>query len=127
MKEKRMPDDYVAYWKKQQATRRHENQVLADEARQDLDRIVQHLHDEYEVERVILFGSLAKNRFTLSSDIDLAVAGLTAANFFTAYADLTRLTRFRIDLKPFDDSLHPHFYRRVLERGEILYEKSDGA
>ena len=121
-----MPADYIAYWKKQQAIRRHENQALADEARQDLGRIVQHLRDEYGVERVILFGSLAKNKFTSTSDIDLAVAGLAPENFFEAYAHVNRLTQFQVDLKPLE-SLTPHFYRRVLEQGEILYEKPDGS
>jgi predicted nucleotidyltransferase len=49
------------------------------------------------VRQVILFGSLAKKQFTAESDIDLTVAGLASEDFFMAYAEINRLSRFRID------------------------------
>lgn len=120
-----MTDNYVVYWKQQQVNHRRQNQRLAQVARRDLRQIVQTLRDNYGVQRIILFGSLAKNRFTAEADIDLAVAGLSPADFFTAYAEVNRLTRFRVDLKPLE-SLHPHFYQRILAQGEIIYEAPDG-
>lgn len=118
--------DFVTYWKRQQAIRRRQNQRLAQAARRDLDRIVQTLRESYGVQQVILFGSLAKGQFTAESDIDLAVAGLAPADFFTAYAEVNRLSRFKVDLKPLG-SLHPHFRQRVLTQGEVIYEASDSA
>jgi hypothetical protein len=50
-----------------------------------------------------------------------------------ARRDLERITqalkdnygsRFTVDLKPLED-LHPHFHRRVLAQGEIIYEAPD--
>lgn len=116
-----MSESFVAYWKQQQALRRRENQRLARLARQDLQRIVQALRDDYGAQRIILFGSLVKDQFTAESDIDLAVAGLAPANFFTILAEVNRLSEFKVDLKPLE-KLHPHFYRRVLAQGETLYE-----
>lgn len=116
-----MSDPFVIYWKQQQTLRRRQNRQLAEAARRDLGPIVQMLRDKYRVQRLILFGSLAKGRFTAESDLDLAVAGLAPADFFTAYAEINRLTRFPVDLKPLE-KLHPHFYQRVLAQGEILYE-----
>ncbi len=118
--------NFVAYWKQQQARRRRQNQELTRVARRDLERIAQTLRDNYGVQRIILFGSLVKGRFTAESDIDLAVAGLVPTDFFTAYAEVNRLSRFNVDLKPLE-SLHPHFFRRVLAQGEIIYEASDCA
>ncbi|GAB4526187.1 MAG: nucleotidyltransferase domain-containing protein [Anaerolineae bacterium] len=120
-----MADHFVEYWKRQQARRRHQDLQLAGEARRDLGRIVQILREDYGVRQVILFGSLARNQFTAGSDIDLAVAGLAPADFFTAWAEINRLSRFRIDLKPME-SLYPHFRQRVLSRGEIIYEAPEG-
>jgi predicted nucleotidyltransferase len=119
-----MTNTFVTYWKRQQAIRRRRNQRLTQVARCDLERITQALKDNYGVQRIILFGSLAKGQFTAESDIDLAVAGLAPSDFFNAYAEINRLSRFTVDLKPLED-LHPHFHRRVLAQVEILYEAPD--
>ena len=121
-----MSNHFITYWKKQRAGRELQNQLLAQQARCSLKQIMQVLAETYKVQQVILFGSLAKDKFTMTSDIDLAVAGLAPENFFEAYAHVNRLTQFQVDLKPLE-SLTPHFYRRVLEQGEILYEKPDGS
>ncbi len=121
-----MANPYVAYWKRQQAIRQRRHQRLARSAWRDLDRIVQALRENYGVQRVVVFGSLVKGRFTAESDIDLAVAGLAPTDFFTAYAEVNRLSQFKVDLKPLE-SLHPHFRQRVLTQGEIIYEAPDAA
>jgi predicted nucleotidyltransferase len=118
-----MSDPFVTYWKQQQTRQRHQNQRLVESAHHDLVQIVAMLRDKYRVQRIILFGSLVKGRFTAESDLDLAVAGLAPSDFFTAYAEINRLTRFPVDLKPLE-KLHPHFYRRILAHGETLYEVS---
>jgi predicted nucleotidyltransferase len=118
-----MADSFVDYWKRQQAIRQRQGRQLAREARRDLARIAQVLKENYDVRQIILFGSLAKKQFTAESDIDLAVTGLAPEDFFTAYAEINRLSRFRIDLKP-TERLHPHFRRRAVSQGEIIYEAS---
>lgn len=58
------------------------------------------LHEEYQAERVVLFGSGAKRSwFTLWSDIDLAVWGIPPKKFYAAVAAVTRLSsEISIDL-----------------------------
>jgi predicted nucleotidyltransferase len=119
-----MTDAFRAFWKRQQALHRRQGQRLARAARRDLDQIVRVLRERYDVQRVVLFGSLVKGRFTAESDIDLAVAGLAAVDFFAAYAEVNRVSRFRVDAKPLE-SLHPRFYQRVLAQGEVIYEAPD--
>lgn len=116
-----MTNNFVRYWKKQQAKKRRQHRALTQEARSELGQIEQVLRDRYGAQKIILFGSLAKDRFTEESDIDLAVAGLAPTEFFDAYAEVNRLSRFRVDLKPLD-RLDSHFYHRILTQGEILHE-----
>lgn len=120
-----MVNHFVDYWKCQQASRRRQHRQLARQARRDLGRIVQVLKEDYGVRQVILFGSLVRKQFTAESDIDLAVAGLAPEDFFIAWAEINRLSRFRIDLKPME-SLDPHFRQRVLSQGEVIYEALEG-
>ena len=84
--------------------------------------MVDFLVRRYDVQRVVLFGSLARDRFVAESDIDLAVEGLPAAEYFTILAEVNRLTSRWVDLKLWQD-LEPYFQSRVLETGEVWYER----
>jgi predicted nucleotidyltransferase len=58
------------------------------------------LHNEFDAQKVMLFGSLAiPGNFTLWSDIDLAVFGVPADRFYAAVAAITGLSaEFKVDL-----------------------------
>lgn len=57
------------------------------------------LKQDFQAQEVVLFGSLLhRERFHLSSDIDLAVRGLDPLEYFTAVAKLQDLSPFKIDL-----------------------------
>lgn len=71
---------------------------------------------QYDVRRVILFGSLARDRFAEESDIDLAVEGLPPILYFEVLAQVNRITSRWVDLKRWED-LDLHFQARVLETG----------
>ena len=74
-----------------------EKKVLANQIAQKAADI---LRQEFAVTQVILFGSLAHQRwFSATSDIDLAVWGLDKALYFTAVARLQELSPFfKVDL-----------------------------
>ncbi len=110
---------YVAYWRRRQAEERDRSRRLSRQARMDAARIAAMLRRDFGVTRVVLFGSLAQDRFLPDSDIDLAVAGLPASAFFSALAAASTLSRFPVDLKPLED-LDPHFRSRVLATGEEI-------
>ena len=113
---------YIDYWRDRQAKEKQYHQMLAKQARQEAQQIVDWLVQRYPVQRVILFGSLARDRFVAASDIDLAVEGLPPANYFEILAQVNQLTARWVDLKLWQD-LEPHFKSRVLETGEVLYER----
>lgn len=111
---------FAAQWKKRREDRRLRSRSLAEEAREDLRRVVQVLVQQYGVKRIILFGSLTRGRFVPGSDIDLAVEGLRSADFYEAMAAVNRLTPLWVDLKPLED-LEPFFKKQVLRDGEVLF------
>lgn len=111
---------FASQWKKRREDRRLRSRCLAEEARENLRRVVQVLTQQYGVRRIILFGSLTRGRFIPGSDIDLAVEGLKSADFYEAMAAVNRLTPLWVDLKPLED-LEPFFRKRVLRDGEVLF------
>jgi predicted nucleotidyltransferase len=77
---------------------------------------------EFGVTKVILFGSVVKEKsFDDSSDIDIAVEGLRKRAYFTALARLMMESQFEIDLKPLEDV--GGALRQRIEKGMVLYEK----
>ncbi|MFQ5688020.1 MAG: nucleotidyltransferase family protein [Candidatus Scalindua sp.] len=86
----------------------------------DLKKAVDILTHHYSVRRIILFGSLAAGRISVSSDIDLIVEGL-GDRFLKALGHCMRECKTNVDIKPLED-LIPRFKHAVLEKGEIIYE-----
>lgn len=114
---------YLAYWKQQQKQQKVRDREAADKARSLLPELIDILVNQFQANKIILFGSLAKGKFTQTSDIDLAVAGILPRDYFKAFADLNFLSEFEVDLKPLEE-LDSHFYQRVMETGQVIYDVS---
>jgi predicted nucleotidyltransferase len=65
--------DRIQYWRKRQAQQKAQNQRMVMQARSQLVDIVNVLVEKFNVTKVIVFGSLVKDKFTAESDIDIAV------------------------------------------------------
>lgn len=115
---------YLAYWKNRHTEIERSNRVLEKEAKSKLPRIISILTERYGASRILLFGSLKKGGFTDSSDIDIAVEGIKAKDFFAALAAVNQIGKFAVDLKPLED-LKPYFRTRVYQDGKIIYEKNN--
>ena len=106
--------------------RRHEHQQeiarqRAQKAWESLPKLVRILSANYGAERVILFGSLAREEFRINSDIDLAVSGMPAENYFKALGHLLMESPYSCDLVAIEDA--PDLLRqRIKEDGVILYD-----
>jgi predicted nucleotidyltransferase len=116
---------YLEYWQKRQREQQEYNQKLAQEARQNLQPVIDYLKENFPITKIILFGSLVKGKFHDNSDIDLAVAGIPPENYFQALGKVNLISDRWIDLKPLED-LEPHFLKRVLQTGECLYASDEG-
>lgn len=78
-----------ARWQTQRAQQRLRQQHAWQLARE----AAKLLKDEYDAERVVVFGSLTQaDRFSARSDVDLAAWGLTAANWLRAGAAVRDLS-----------------------------------
>jgi len=105
--------------------RREHQQEMArqreQQAWESLPKLVRILSDEYNAERVVLFGSLAREEFRINSDIDLAVSGVRAENYFKAVGRLLLESPCSCDLVAIEDA--PDLLRqRIEEDGVILYD-----
>ena len=88
-----------------------------------LRKAVNLLIREYDVEKIVLIGSLAdKDRFGFHSDIDLCVEGLRDGLYFRALGEvLSETDDFDIDIITSENA--PREMRGEIEKGKVLYEK----
>ncbi len=93
---------------------------IPDEMKLKLKKIVNYLKKK-NVDKIILFGSIAEGDYTERSDIDIAVSGLSTRDYFTAIAELPLIVRHSIDLVDLKD-LTENFKELIGEDSIILYE-----
>jgi predicted nucleotidyltransferase len=91
---------YRATARHREEQERQEQERRAREAWEVAQRAAVLLKSRFDVQRVILFGSLARrDLFHQRSDIDLAVEGITSRDFWRAWSALDTLGReWEIDL-----------------------------
>ena len=92
-----------------------------DDIRVELMKAVTILKNEGAT-KVILFGSLAKNKFRHHSDIDLACEGIKDERFYPVFGKLLFNLKIPLDLVDIKDA-DEFFGSRIKEEGIVLYEK----
>jgi predicted nucleotidyltransferase len=113
-----MPDSLDAYRATMQRRGervRRERARRRREARETAARVAEFLRGEYGVDRIVLFGSLVRDDvFGTHSDVDLAVWGLDAEDYFEAVARVQgEGAPFSVDLIRIEQA--PDSLRRVVE------------
>ena len=94
-----------------------------EEALREAKRIAEILGEQFGASEVILYGSLAKDAwFDAASDIDLAVKGL-GDNYLTAYGYCLGISRFNLDIKPYED-MPEKYSKTIAKEGRFLYARS---
>jgi predicted nucleotidyltransferase len=118
-----MTRDYTGYfegWKKRQAKTEAQRQARYQEALATAEKIGQTLRQRWNADNAYLFGScLAKERFRMDSDIDIAAVGLDSAKFFRIWAEIERETDFEIDLVAWEDA-PPSLRERIKTEGREI-------
>jgi hypothetical protein len=90
-------EEMIAGWRRREAERRERAEARAKEMRAKLPE-ARRLLESHGARKVILFGSLARGDVTERSDVDLAVEGVRALEYFTALAELVGLFDSPVDL-----------------------------
>lgn len=111
----------IDYWRQRSASQLEQQQQAMDQAWQEVRQIAQCLRQTFGAQRILVFGSLVRGRFTPDSDIDLAVDHLPPARYFEAVARVNDFSARWVDLKPLE-ALTPHFRDRVLATGVDIDE-----
>ena len=98
-----------------------------EEARKNAALVKQRLLKEgtlvfkkYGIEMAVIFGSLAEERHTPTSDIDLLVRYLTNDKFYDFKRELEDTIGGPIDL--YTDKDDTMFVNKIISRGEVIYE-----
>ncbi|MGL1890633.1 MAG: nucleotidyltransferase domain-containing protein [Spirochaetaceae bacterium] len=86
------------------------------EFQEDISNLVSYLNS-IGLEEVYLFGSLARNEATDDSDIDIAVRGIKAEDFFQVYGELMMRTTHSLDF--IDLNLQESFGNQLSNSGEL--------
>ena len=103
---------------------REERHDLWAKAREEADRAIEIIVDEYSPMRVIQWGSILRaDLFTEVSDIDIAIEGIDDMETWSRLERrLLDIVSFPLDLVRFD-RLHPEHRKQILMRGRVVYER----
>ncbi len=80
------------------------------------------LAQQYEIEKVILFGSRARGDFYKTSDIDLASCGGDFVRFSLDVEEETS-TLLQFDIVDLDGAVSEELRDSIMREGRVLYEK----
>lgn len=90
------------------------------------DRIIKDIavfSKEYDIQKVILFGSRAKGVHTDRSDIDLAVSGGDFDSFYWAVKERMH-SLLSFDIIDFDKNTSEHLKKEIERDGVVIYERA---
>lgn len=76
--------------------------------------------EKYHFSKVVLFGSALENRSWSDSDIDLYVHPLSGSDYWIFIRELEEMVGIPVDV--YTDSDDEIFVKKILERGETVYE-----
>lgn len=86
----------------------------------ELAEIVE-ISKEFGAKKILLFGSSLED-IESAQDIDIAVSGIMPGEFFKYYGKVSMAVDDEVDIIDLDD-IRPHFYKRILSKGKVLYER----
>lgn len=92
---------------------------------EDIKKIVKPIFDEYEVNRVLLFGSYARNEASLISDIDFCIIdpGIKSLKLFTLKGDLQKALSKDIDIFQLSSiKIDSPIYKNIFNEGITIYD-----
>ena len=109
---------------KRQEARRQGNLLLWQRAEADAARMIGHIAQHYQPQRIIQWGSvLEPDRFGSRSDIDIAIEGdFNAETWFRLLGELWSMTSFPVDLIDLR-RIEPEFADIIRMKGKVAYER----
>ncbi|MBR4944341.1 MAG: nucleotidyltransferase domain-containing protein [Peptococcaceae bacterium] len=90
--------------------------------RPEVIHAIKDLAQNYQITRVILFGSRARGDYRKTSDIDLAVSGGDITRFALDVEEETP-TLLKYDIVNLDGPVQEELLASIAKEGKVLYEK----
>ena len=90
--------------------------IISKEIDEKISKAVEYLK-LIGVKEIFLFGSLVDGTFNENSDIDLAVTGISARNYFKAIVELPMIIEHKVDLVALDFT-SKNFEKKIKSRGK---------
>lgn len=116
------PAEAVRFMGKLLKERMPESERRARKLREALPSVVQMLVEEFDVRRVVLFGSIVRGVVDERSDVDLAVEGLDPGSYFAALSRAEEVAGATVDLVPIEEV--PSSLLTIIESsGEVLIDR----
>jgi len=113
---------YIDGWRTRTRKLRDRRRAREVRARAQAERLAEVLAQEFNVRRVFLFGSLAREGdFHSRSDLDLAVEGLPRHQYLTAVERLEEEAGVHVDLIDLAEA-NDRVVRAIDKEGRLLYE-----
>lgn len=113
------PDPFEKLKQRWQKTK-EQNALRANEIKTLLTNDCITVYQSFGIEKVILFGSLINSKFNEQSDVCLYVQPIENKNYWNFQHSLENILNLDIDLHTNTDE--PSFIKKILDRGEIIYE-----
>ena len=92
-------EKYIKGWQRRRKNKKIKLKQKKEKAMKKAKKISDILKTNYGITKVILFGSLAEDKFWENSDIDLAITGLSEKKYLKAFGEATDIASpFKVDL-----------------------------
>lgn len=97
---------------------------------QELSRIVDLLVRDYQPQKIILYGSVARGNVGPCSDLDLVIIKTTSQRFYDRIGEVLRLIRPRVSIdvlvytpQEYEQMSHDNWFigEEIVKKGRVLY------
>ena len=95
---------------------------LPKSMRNDLNQILSVL-TKYDVDKVLVYGSVARGDYKDGSDLDICVEGLDSEYFFMALGECMMKSEHSVSVTDLNNT-SGYFRERILKEGKIIYEQN---
>ncbi len=96
-------EKYIKGWQKRKKEKKEKLKHMSEQAMKKVRHISKLLKNKYNIDEVILFGSLAENKFRENSDIDLAIVNSSEDEYIEMVKDAYDIAApYKLDLLPIE-------------------------